>query len=97
MLLFFSGLFFKVTELVHSWAPLVWLHGEEQFAPSSVDFFLRHVTLQNRKGRVIDGQPAPETLPSGAETEPLNLQTREKLGKKPPLSARPRRSFQPFP
>ena len=68
-----------VAEMIHSWAPQVWLHSEEQFMPSSVDFFLEHVTLQNRKGRVLDQQPATTKLPGGPTTTSLHLQSKQKL------------------
>lgn len=65
--------------MIHSWAPLVWLHSAEQFMPSSVDFFLEHVTLQNRKGRVLDQQPAVNKLPGGPPSAALHFQSRQKL------------------
>ena len=66
--------------MIHSWAPLIWLHSGEQFAPSSVDFFLSYVSLQNRKGRLIDNYLAPDRLPGGPDTAQLHLQTHDKLG-----------------
>lgn len=66
--------------MVHTWAPLVWLHSGEQFMPSSVEFFLEHVTLQDRKGRLVDAQPSAATLPGGPNSAPLRLQSKQKLG-----------------
>ncbi|KAK4012057.1 hypothetical protein OUZ56_021158 [Daphnia magna] len=69
----------EVVEMIQSWAPLVWLHSGEQFMPSSVEFFLEHVTLQNRKGRVLDQQPTLNKLPGGPSSTVLHLQSRQKL------------------
>jgi len=69
----------ELTAMIHSWAPLIWLHGGEQFLPSSVDFFLQHVTLQDRKGHILDLYPTPDRLPGGASSASLHLHTRHKL------------------
>lgn len=47
--------------------------------PSSVEFFLEHVTLQSRKGRVLEPQPGPTNLPAGPPSAAMRLQSRQKL------------------
>jgi len=69
----------EITKMIQSWAPLIWLHSGEQFLPSSVDFFLEHVNLQNRKGRILDLFPKSDRLPAGSPSASLHLQTRHKL------------------
>lgn len=70
----------EITDMVHTWAPLVWLHSGEQFMPSSVEFFLEHVNLHDRKGRLVDGQPSGATLPAGPNSASYRLQSKQKLG-----------------
>jgi hypothetical protein len=36
----FSDLTQEAQDLAAKWAPLVWLHPDEQFFPSNIDFFL---------------------------------------------------------
>jgi len=48
-------------ELVRKWAPQVRLHHNEEFMPSSVDFFLRNVNL---KGGRTPGALTPSNLPA---------------------------------
>lgn len=47
--------------------------------PSSVDYFLEHVNVQTRKGRVLEPQPSPSKLPAGQASSGLHLQSRAKL------------------
>ena len=48
--------------------------------PSSVDFFLNDVMLQDRQNRIVDFYPLSYRLPAGYQSEQMHLQTREKLG-----------------
>uniref|UniRef100_A0A0P4W0D0 Vacuolar protein sorting-associated protein 62 n=1 Tax=Scylla olivacea TaxID=85551 RepID=A0A0P4W0D0_SCYOL len=61
-------LLFEREVAAHRWSPLVWLHPSEAYFPSSVPFFLRHITPSTTKGHaeVQQGSRAPGlNLPSG--------------------------------
>lgn len=61
-------LFYERKVAAHRWSPLVWLHPSEAFFPSSVPFFLRHITpsADNGHAEVHQGLRAPGlNLPSG--------------------------------
>ncbi|XP_063881478.1 uncharacterized protein LOC135111735 isoform X1 [Scylla paramamosain] len=58
-------LLFEREVAAHRWSPLVWLHPSEAYFPSSVPFFLRHITPSTTKGHA-EGSRAPGlNLPSG--------------------------------
>ena len=66
--------------MIRSWAPLVWLHSEELFYPSSVDFFLPEMTVQDDQGFIIQEFANAENLIGGENTSALHMQTRQPLG-----------------
>ena len=70
-----------VEELARAWAPLIWLHSEELFYPSSVEYFLPEVTIQNEAGEVIAENPTAGDIPGWNDSSDLHMQTREALGK----------------
>lgn len=68
-----------MVELVTSWAPLVFLHSQEVFYPSEVEFFLPEVTLNDGDNNVVVDPVTPQNMPAGRSD--LHLQTRQPLGK----------------
>lgn len=69
----------EVEELIRSWSPLVWLHSEEKFLPSSVEFFLPEVTVQDNQSVIIQDYVTPENIIGGEASLTLHMQTREPL------------------
>ena len=67
-------------ELVKSWAPLIWLHSEDVFYPSSVEFFLPEVTLNDINNNVSYEYVTVQNLPGGSGSSYYHMQTREELG-----------------
>eukprot|EP00092_Neocalanus_flemingeri_P017694 GFUD01019140.1.p1 GENE.GFUD01019140.1~~GFUD01019140.1.p1 ORF type:complete len:354 (+),score=85.06 GFUD01019140.1:245-1306(+) len=62
--------------LVTKWAPRVWLHPEEPFYPSTVDFYLENMQVRNGEEGVEQPSPlAPDTLATGEETAGWHLNT----------------------
>lgn len=59
---------------------MIWLHSEESFLPSTVEFFLPEVTIQDEEGTIIQDYVTPETLIGGENSSVLHMQTREPLG-----------------
>ncbi|KAG0701666.1 hypothetical protein GWK47_025264 [Chionoecetes opilio] len=67
-------------EAARKWSPLVWLHPDENFFPSSVPFFLRHITpsreTRESQGQAVvqQGSAAPQlNLPSGRPGQDIFL------------------------
>jgi len=87
MFLFILSLFFSLhpstaslsprsKELATKWAPRVWLHQDEKFFPSTVDFHLKNVeTRDNDENVRADAPLLPSTVPTGQETETWHLNT----------------------
>ena len=71
---------YLVEQLIRSWSPLIWLHSEERFLPSTVEFFLPEVTIQDEQSIVVQNYVTPETLIGGENSSVLHMQTREPLG-----------------
>ena len=59
---------------------MIWLHSEERFLPSTVEFFLPEVTIQDEQSIVVQNYVTPETLIGGENSSVLHMQTREPLG-----------------
>lgn len=58
------------------WSPLVWLHPAEDFFPSSVPFFLQHITPSTEQGQAVtqQGSATPQLyLPPGRPSQNLYL------------------------
>ena len=70
----------KVEALIRSWSPLIWLHSEELFYPSSVDFFLPEITVQDDQGIIYQEFATTSNLIGGDNTSSLHMQTRQPLG-----------------
>jgi len=74
----------KLTEetlsLVTSWAPLVWIHGEDPFYPSTVNFHLNNVQVRSSDERVVqEGPLTGDTVVTGEDTESAHLNTVQDL------------------
>merc|ERR1719481_796285 len=66
--------------LVTQWAPRVWLHTDEVFNPSSVDFHLSNVEVRDKSESVHVPSPlSPASIPRGESTVEWHLNTREDL------------------
>ena len=59
---------------------MIWLHSEEQFWPSSVEFFLPAMTVNDIDQNVIQFDPTPSTILVGNETNYMHMQTKVALG-----------------
>ena len=40
----------ETKQLVSDWAPLIWIHSEDPFLPSNVDFYLDHMEVREFVG-----------------------------------------------
>jgi len=69
-----------VEQLIYSWAPLIFLHSEEAFYPSSVEFFLPEITINDDSGTILQEVVTPDNILGGENTSSLHMQTREPLG-----------------
>ncbi|XP_059352054.1 uncharacterized protein LOC130688756 [Daphnia carinata] len=69
----------EAENLIRTWSPLIWLHSEEKFLPSSVEFFLPEVTIQNNESAIVQEYVTPENLIGGEASVTLHMQTREPL------------------
>ncbi len=72
--------YYSVENLIRTWSPLIWLHSEEKFLPSSVEFFLPEVTIQNNESAIVQEYVTPANLIGGEISSVLHMQTREPLG-----------------
>lgn len=54
-----------VEDLIYSWAPLIYLHSEEEFFPSSVEFYLPEVTIQDENGVTVQENVTPDSILGG--------------------------------
>jgi len=77
----------KLTEetlsLVTSWAPLVWIHGEDPFYPSTVNFHLNNVQVRSSDESVVqEGPLTGDTVVTGEDTESAHLNTVQVNSKK---------------
>jgi len=62
--------------LVTKWAPRVWLHQEEPFYPSTVDFHLRNMEVRNVDEGLEQPSPlSPDTVSCGEKTDGWHLNT----------------------
>ena len=69
----------ETKQLVSEWTPLYWLHPEEIYFPSNMDYYLKHMELRDKEENVIMGDITAETLPGGPETKDWHLNTFEDL------------------
>ncbi|XP_071519929.1 uncharacterized protein [Panulirus ornatus] len=63
----------KLMAIIEAWAPLVWLHPEEVFFPSSVDFHFQHVEVRASDETVVQTSPDRYSVVTGPETSDMHL------------------------
>lgn len=62
-------------KLVETWAPAVWLHSQDPFYPSSIDFHLENVQMRSEDEHVVQEFPRPDNIFTGPVTENFHLNT----------------------
>ncbi len=50
----------ETKELISQWAPVIWIHPEDPFFPSNVDFYLQNMEV--RQLIVVQGFPSINTI-----------------------------------
>ena len=63
----------QIRRIVRAVAPVVYLHPDEVYKPSSVEFFLRHVQFVNRDGTTSGPPMTAANLPLGPELPDTHL------------------------
>ncbi len=66
-------------ELSQEWAPLIWLHPEEVFFPSTVEFYIQEMQVRDLDETVVQEEPTASTVVSGPTTEDYHLNTVEDI------------------
>jgi len=66
-------------KLVKDWAPIVWLHSEDPFYPSTVEFHLENVQVNDENDVVVQSDPTSTTILTGEETSGYHLNTKETI------------------
>ncbi|KAK3877542.1 hypothetical protein Pcinc_017750 [Petrolisthes cinctipes] len=64
-----------VVTIIEQWAPLIWLHPEEMFFPSTVDFHLEHVEVRDENETTIQEFQDRYTIVTGPDTRSYHLNT----------------------
>ncbi|XP_063839799.1 uncharacterized protein LOC135088741 [Scylla paramamosain] len=59
--------------IIEQWAPLIWLHPEEVFFPSSVDFHLFNVEVRDRNETTVQSLQDRYSIVTGPETRSYHL------------------------
>lgn len=62
-------------DMVQFWAPKLWIHHEEKFRPSNVDYFLENTQVEDAGGAVVQASPTVSTIEAGPGSEDYNLNT----------------------
>jgi len=66
----------KETEkLVNDWAPLIWIHPEDPFYPSNVDYHLANMEVRDKDESLIQSHPNVSSIVHGQETADYHLNT----------------------
>ncbi|CAL4063394.1 unnamed protein product [Meganyctiphanes norvegica] len=65
----------ELRALIEAWAPLVWIHPEDPFFPSSIEFHFEHVELRNSDESVVQSFVNRSSLMTGDETGGMHLNT----------------------
>ncbi|KAG7167118.1 vacuolar protein sorting-associated protein TDA6-like 2 [Homarus americanus] len=63
----------NLQDIIEAWAPLVWLHPEEVFFPSSVDFHFQHTEVKTSNETVVQTSPDRYTVLTGPDTSDMHL------------------------
>lgn len=61
--------------IIEEWAPLIWLHPEEVFFPSSVDFHFENVEVRDRNETQMQAFPDRYSVVTGPDTSAYHLNT----------------------
>jgi len=69
----------ETKQLVEDWAPLVWLHSEEPFYPSTAEFHLENVQVNNENDELVQSNPTLDGIVTGPETGGYHLNTMEPM------------------
>jgi len=66
----------EARDLVYEWAPRVWLHSQEVFNPSTVQYHLNNIQVRNAGETVLQSPPVPQSsLLTGEETADYHMNT----------------------
>ncbi|XP_042874714.1 uncharacterized protein LOC122254917 [Penaeus japonicus] len=63
----------ELIDIIVDWAPLLWLHPEEVFFPSSVDFHFENVEVRADNETVAQASPDRRSVVTGPETSSMHL------------------------
>jgi hypothetical protein len=66
-------------QLAAEWAPLIWLHSEDPYYPSSIDYHMDNMELRDENEMVVMESPTPTTIPVGPDSSTLHLNTYDDL------------------
>ena len=64
---------------IEKWAPKLWVHHEEFFKPSNVEYFLQNTQVQDQNDAVLQENPTVSTILNGESTTNYNLNTRSEI------------------
>ncbi|XP_037800159.1 vacuolar protein sorting-associated protein 62-like [Penaeus monodon] len=63
----------ELLDIIIDWAPLIWLHPEEVFFPSSVEFHFENVEVRTANETVVQTSPDRWSVVTGPETSSMHL------------------------
>lgn len=66
----------ETKNLINKWAPKLWVHHEEFFKPSNVEYFLLNTWVQDQNDAVLQQNPTAGTILNGESTANYNLNTK---------------------
>ena len=66
----------ETKEIINKWAPKLWVHHEEFFKPSNVEYFLLNTQVQDQNDAVLQESPTAGTILNGESTANYNLNTK---------------------
>jgi len=69
----------ETKKLVLDWAPLVWIHPEDPFLPSNVDFYLEYNEIRDGDENLMQPHPNVSSIVVGPETSDYHMNTFEDL------------------
>ncbi|XP_023337870.1 putative vacuolar protein sorting-associated protein TDA6 [Eurytemora carolleeae] len=66
----------EARKLVEKWAPLVWIHSEDPFMPSSVPFHLQNIQINDENERLVQENPTQDSIVTGPDTDIMHMNTK---------------------
>ena len=69
----------ETKKIVNKWAPKLWVHHEEFFKPSNVEYFLHNTRVQDQNDDVLQENPTADTILNGESTANYNLNTKMEI------------------